>query len=518
MKRLSQSRLSDLLSQYVDGELGDKQTREVEELLANDTQASRQLAEIKTLKGLVHQKTNLPPDAGFWTRLSTAIAKRGREEENLLPFPRKYIPSVTALGLVMLAAVGIFVFQNRTPFIEYLSRQSQQVQQVYQQTLLKGNLLPVFEKIDKNQVLQFTLFGTLPLDAHAQSALRVDESAEKGYRIDVGRTSSKPVPPVTVKELVNEVNPSVAQMKVIDSLLDFGGRQIESSVFVSENEAVAIDPGLPRLNRVILSSIAACLEPPQRVRFERFLQARNAPYMLSSFEGHAVKPENIYDAVRPAQRPDRFLVMTPDTFVLAQIELDLDSLRDVALRLGAQRRDIQLQVNAVLRNFVDRGGTHGWKAVSQTSPFEIQADSDVIRIRVPGQIDISHPEFKDVVIRPRIPRIPFVSVPKTRSFFNFRYSRGDSGMQFEMRVDSLMIRFFRQVPQEMMNFEDVDSMLELNELQFGLQTDEVMREHLREAFRRHKVDFDSLREQIRKWMVVPPQRDRRAKKDNRFED
>ena len=220
MKKMIKDKLDVMLSQYVDGVLSEKEKQQVESLLAADASARQQVAELKNLKILLASQPQLNPDIGFWTRFAVAMDEEKEEEHNLLPFPRKFLPAITVMVSVLVVVMGTLAIHNRMQFAQFLSTKSQAVREVYLNKILQGSLLPLFSKVDKERALQFSLFGTLQLDDKSETALRVDEQSEKGYRIEVGNNLKSKTKSVTFDRFVAEVKPSAHQKKIIDSLLE----------------------------------------------------------------------------------------------------------------------------------------------------------------------------------------------------------------------------------------------------------------------------------------------------------
>ncbi len=341
MTPIENEKRSERLSLYLDGALSPTETREVEEWLRNDADARRELEELRRLTTLLSSRTRVPADPAFWTRLSAQMEHRATEAGSLLPFPRRYLPAMAGMAVVVVAAIGFAVIQNRMGVLQYFSRQSQAVKNAYERGLLQGNILPVLASVDRDAALRFSLFGTLPLDESSQTTLRVDQSSDRGYRIEVGKPARTSEQAVTFNRFMAEVKPNARQRQVIDSLIDFTSRRLASSVWVGDNNALAIDPDLPRLNRNVVAGIASCLEPVQRVEMERILTTNRAPYTVEIGKNIPAEPELVLKRFRPMPRPQRFVLIRPDTTGLAQVEIDLDSLRREALenmRAMEQRR------------------------------------------------------------------------------------------------------------------------------------------------------------------------------------
>jgi hypothetical protein len=444
MKPLRTGDRSQLLSAYVDGELDESQRLLVEDLLSKDAEARQELEELRALKSLVARTKRLPASVGFWTRVSSEIERRKKEDDNLLPFPRRYFPLVAGAAAVLVVAVGILLYQQRASVVDYVNKQSELVQKAVGANVLKGSIMPLFSRVDKDQALQFAMFGTLPLDAKAETEFRVNEDSIRGYTIDVDKKTSRKTPTVTVKEFCDEVRPNAIQREVIDSLLDIGRRKLEGSVFVAEDKAMAIDPQLARYNRVMLSGIAATLEPDQRVRFEKFLRVRSAPYMISGGRKAPMPSDRILHTMRVASKAEPFVVLTPDTVVLSNIELDLDSLRRHFQHVEQGRERVMVNVNGLMRRIAEQRDEMGRQRIKIQMPnIRVTGDSDFISIQVDAggnEMDIPRPE---VWVKRRfqghfgsgVAAGVHASGRDSSFYFNFRFN--------DMELDSVVERMMR---------------------------------------------------------------------------
>ncbi len=403
MKSMTEQELSYKLSLYLDGELADGEQKELEEYLTLHPEAGKELRELRTMKQLLVSRNSLPSNIGFWTRLSVALDRLKAEEQNLLPFPKRFLPIVTAAGVVSMVVVGMILFQVKGSLFDYVSRKSEQVQQVYEASFLKGAIAPLLSNLNKDKVLQFALFGTLSLDEKSETALRVDETAEKGYRIEFGKPAEQKMPSLTVRQFYDEIKPTRSQELVIDSVLRLTRKQLESCVLVAENQALAIDPGLPQLGRMTVSSIAASLEPVQRARFERLLHSRNAPYSVVSSMAKASHPEEVFGKLRRPNRSDRFVILTPDTLVMRQLEFNIDSLREETLR-GLPRMNMTFNFERFAQQLQRLAGQRHTVVVG-SQPMRVQGDKHSFSFEFDTN-EKEIPEFDGIVqmVRPRLPR------------------------------------------------------------------------------------------------------------------
>jgi len=344
------------LSLYLDDALSPDEKREIEEYLETHPDAKKELNDLRQIRSYLNSASRVETNRSFWPELSKRLSEKKREAANLLPFPRKYVPLAVALSTVVLTFIGYVAVTERGQMMQFLSETSQDVQRAYEENVLKGSVLPIFSKIDKDQVLQFALLGTLPLDANAQTSLRVDDKNENGYRLEVGRTETPSKTKITVEDLLAEVEPTEAQAAAIDSLLEDAKTRIASSAFVAENNALAIDPEIGQLTRVLVSNIAANLDPSRRERFDHYLRGRDAAYAIATSKVHtptaAPPPHVSVQLPRIGREPQerQYLVITPDTMVLSKLFADMREL-EVAHQRVRENREIQRELQLVIRQF-----------------------------------------------------------------------------------------------------------------------------------------------------------------------
>jgi hypothetical protein len=398
MKKMNEKKLDALLSHYVDGVLSETERLQVESLLEADPSAKRHVEELKRLKVLLASQPKLNPDIGFWTRFSVGLQEKNEEENNLFPFPRKFLPAVSVLATALVVIMGTVVIQYRMQFVQFFSEKSQAVREVYEKKIVQSSLLPLFSKVDKERALQFSLFGTLALDDKSGTALHVDEQSEKGYRIEVGNNLRRNTKSVTFDRFIAEVKPSIHQKKIIDSLLELTGRRIESSVLIGENNTMAIAPDLPKLNRLMVTNIASCLEPLQRMNFERLLEANNAPYSVTAKRVSAEKTVKYIQSIPRYPQGDRFVIITPDTMMYSQIHIDFDSLK---LQMEKNFVAAGIRREAMLKKIMARQFQRLPRNVQFPIPEQIFGGEEFfsVDINVPG--DEENQQQMHVVVQPR---------------------------------------------------------------------------------------------------------------------
>ena len=442
MKQYSQEELSHRLSEYLDGTLDAPEQQALEEYLSAHAEAAKELRELRQVKHLLSAKKRVPPDPFFWSRLSARMESDAEEEQNLLPFPRKHVPLASAMAILAVVAVGVTVFLQRGAILEYVSQQSQAVKEVYESGILKGAVLPLFANIDNDKVLQYALFGTLPLDAKAETALRVDEQSEQGYHIEVGMTADRLPPSVTVSDLYDEVLPTKEQKKQIDFVLEEAKAKIAKGAFYAENNALAVDPQLTKLNRLVLSDIAAALAPVQRARFDRFLSKRNASYALA--EGNMPPPETPKHPPHAFQQSTglhEFVVMTADSTVVTRLALNIDSLvRFETSAVPMVASELSARLESLMKARFARTSTARVRPVTPQPALRTTGEEDFFKVEISPRF-FPDAESMRVWVTPRL---------KKEKMFRFEYRTESGGVKVQSAPGAVSIE---------VNFGEMDSLM-----------------------------------------------------------
>lgn len=410
MPPLTQREFEAQLSAYLDGLLDAQAQRAFEAYLETHPEARRELDAYTKIQGLLSGQGKLRPNPSFWSSLSGRLEERRQEKENLLPFPRKYLPLAATISGLAVLAVGVLLYGKRATIFDFLNHTTQEVQTAIQQDLLQGSIVPLFAGLDRDHVLQYALFGTLPLDDESDRALRVDETSEQGYRIEMGSTVKDSAPHVTVDDFVAEVRPSEGQEQAIDSLLDAAREQIESSAFYAENNAIAIDPELTKLNRATLVSIASVLEPEQRERFDRFLKKHKSTYAVEVREKKVARnvpaPPEWRSSVRTVgTAPRSFVVMTPDTFVFTQLELSARHMELQQQELARMRQVREQNIGRLVERLRMAEEHSGHRVNPGDEAIVVQGGSGYVSIQIHGAL-VAGPEDSTLEVVMRMPDQP----------------------------------------------------------------------------------------------------------------
>ncbi len=399
--------LQQTLSLYIDGRLDVAARAAFEEYLAAHPDVQREVEAWKKQRELLQSKKSIAPNAWFWQKLSLKLEEHERAHKSVFPFSKKYLPVAASLAAVIVVLLGVLVFQQRSSLQRYFFEKKEYVDQIYHKNILEGKLFPLFTNLNKDQVLQFALFGTLPLDAQAKTALRVDENKKDGARIEFAENAARQHPSVTVDELYKEIEATPAQHRTVDSILSSARDRIQESVFLGDNKSLAVHADLAKFNRTMISHIVASLESGQRMRFQRFLVSSHSPY---TFVDQPAPPADA-PVVRGAEAPqipsmEQFVVITPDSCTIANVNISVQEIQRRMEMSSQEFRSMDERAHALMREFASRR-----RAGRTPNPrVNVYSDSDYFSIRVQnGILDQSHDAM------------PFEVIARAPQAIRFRY-------------------------------------------------------------------------------------------------
>ena len=235
MNQLSQKELEQIISLYIDGELDPVEKRKLEEYLVSHPVVAREIEILRTAKRSLSSKEKLPKNDWFWRKLSNKIEAQESHSDRLYPAARPAI-AFSSLAAVTLAVIGLIYFKDAPLFQKYFIEKKNLVENVYRNNIMTGNILPLFTNLNKDDVLNFALFGSISIDSSNNTSLQVKNTEDKGTQIQIVRNEEMPSPQVTVNDFADEIGITDNQRETVDSILGSYKEKLQASVLVSEND------------------------------------------------------------------------------------------------------------------------------------------------------------------------------------------------------------------------------------------------------------------------------------------
>ncbi|MGE5316000.1 MAG: anti-sigma factor family protein [Acidobacteriota bacterium] len=379
--------MSEKLSLYVDGMLDDAEARQLEGYIATHPEAARELSMLRTIQKGLKASPSVPENAWFWLQLSGALEERRAEKAGAL---KRWTRRYWSAGLVTAGAAAlavVLVIREGDTFRSYYQEKKSQVAQVYESGLMKGAIMPLFASVDKEKVLQFALNGNLPLDS--ANTLQVAKGEGGSYKVEIGRKAPKPT--MTLPEFYAAIDATPAQHQIVDSILNYGKAKIQNAVLVGEKDEIAIHADIARLNRMMVSTIAECLEPAQRVHFRQMLADHDAPYTVVKNDLPPAPPEKIFRRMAAIPHTNRYVVIAGDSVSFADMPGDVERLMEHAELVRREMPKLKA-VQEMVQQFAERRLRFEQKMLQERTPLRVFGGEDVLTIQfeenggfMPGQ-------------------------------------------------------------------------------------------------------------------------------------
>jgi hypothetical protein len=175
---------------------------------------------------------------------------------------------------------------------------------------------------------------------------------------------------------------------------------------------MAIAPDLPMLNKIMVTNIASCLEPLQQARFERLLEANDAPYSVTTQRVPTGKSVSTLHNIQKSLQSNRFVIITPDTMMYSQIHIDFDSLRrnmeEDFVAFGLRR-------DAMLKRMMTKEFQHAPMPITSPDQDRLLDGEGIFSVEFNSSDDGRGQQKMRVVIQPRIRKQIHISETPGRS-------------------------------------------------------------------------------------------------------
>ncbi len=375
MKDLAPKIVTEKLSLYIDGMLDDAESRQLEEYVAVHPEAARELSQLRAIQKGLKTAPRAPENSWFWLQLSGALDERRVRSSDAWKKPWWLSAGLITAGTA--AVLAILLMKEGDSLNTFVQEKKEQVAQVYAGGLMKGAIMPLLSSIDKEKVLQFALFGNLDLDS--TNTLQVAKGETGGYTMELGHTPAKKK--ISLPQFYAAIGATPAQHDVVDSILNYGKMKMQNAVLVGERDEIAIHADIAQLNRMMVSTIAASLEPVQRVRFQKILAENGALYSVAKNDAPSAPPDKIFKRIAALPRSNRYVVITGDSVGFAEMPSDVE-------RFMAQSASVQQTaapkfraMGDRMRQLAERRMSIEQKLFSERSPLRVFGNDQVLTIQ-----------------------------------------------------------------------------------------------------------------------------------------
>jgi hypothetical protein len=391
------------ISRAIDGDLSPEEQAQFDERVTRDDAFRAEVESRRRLQRLVSRVPGLSSDDAFVNRVMTSLPAPQAETTDLLPFPRRYLPAAAFAVTAVVAVATFMVLESRIPLLRFWEEKTASVREAYEQTVAQGNLWPLLNDLDDDRTIQFAFTGTLPIDEEKGATLKVDDRAKDGYRIEVQKDAARPTRDVTVAEFMSAVKPSASQRQALDSVLNAAREELQTAVLVGANDEIAIKSDLRRLNRAVVSGLAAVLEPEQRAKMSRFMTVRETPYVLFGSDAEPRTSQEIVREVRTPHERHEFVVLRPDSLLIGHYTIDPEQLRRQVGQFEAMAAELEARRARMIRRWVDQPTVPEVPSIAPEAMARVSVRSRRDRLSIEVSDSVSgRVVFFNIAVAPRV--------------------------------------------------------------------------------------------------------------------
>lgn len=225
---------------------------------------------------------------------------------------KKYLPGILLGGLTVLL---MFYFKdNRGAFGEIVTKSKDDLLALYTE-----NLRPLIfgTDITNEDVFNFALYQTLPIDKKENKLLKISEVDQETYYEVI--PSSYKAGTENYENFVKFMMLDTEQKNKLDSILNSYRGELSETIFTDGANTLAINSRLSDLQKAVLTDIAA------------FARNANKPQLSSLFGTDSIfwdspKTYNLVDEIRK-DTTNEFLIIAPDTAFTSYLKFDLAALK-----------------------------------------------------------------------------------------------------------------------------------------------------------------------------------------------
>lgn len=356
------------LSAYIDGELSDNEKAILKEKLLSSPVLREKYNAFSQVSNAVSSLNHLPEDELLESRVMERIEKNADKS-----FAGSFFKK-PAFAFGAMAVIMMFVFKfGYQPFNEIIDQQKVALVDFYTK-----NLYPLFtaSSLSNDEVLNFAFARVLPLDNKNETVMSLvyDDDGSASIEIKKSNQTTK----MKFDDFVEKLNLNAKEKETLNKILEEYSKRISDLVLINDQNAVVVNQEILMLNLALraeilsfTSTLANAIDVPGTPQHIPAAVVNNIKNYKNSF-----KPEN----------GGAYWLISPDTAFLANLVIDLDSIRFSASKAAAPQvynwRSVAspAQVVSVGNNFV--------KSYSDSSK------SKKYRVYInPGECKIEMPDF-----------------------------------------------------------------------------------------------------------------------------
>jgi len=239
---------------------------------------------------------------------------------------KKYLPA--AFLVVLTISLMLFFKENRGDFGELVDKGKDDLVSLYTE-----NLQPLLfgTDITNEDVFNFALYQTLPIDKKQNKVLRISEKDGNTFYQVVPSTYKDGTE--NYENFVKYMGFNETQKTKLDSILESYQPELAEAVLTDEKNTVAISPRLSDLQKAILTNVAAFARDTNKPKFASLFGGRDFAFLDS---------RKAFDLVNEIKRDTAkdYLIIAKDTAFTSELEFNNKELENKIAELSKKMTSV----------------------------------------------------------------------------------------------------------------------------------------------------------------------------------
>ena len=346
-----------LISSFIDKELTDKEKDYVQDKIENDPEWKSIYDNFLENKNSFVELKGLSFDNKSKETIMAKIGKKKDEEEynsSFLPFPKRYIPAMAAFLVAAIVFTFIYIIGQQSETGNFFDR-NRAVTKNYQENIFTNdNLYPFNASLNNEDIFRFAAFGIVSSESQKDQYVQIGDDDKTGLFVKIAdeRELNKNKMDLQLSEMFKKLNIDETQQKKIENVLDSYKENIETALLTTPDNSLAVDPYVWVFRQSLASDLVSELSENQKKEMD---------VLFSSYSGAFPKHENMVAVINYDTKSKRgdfnrlkarrdFIVITSDTLVVENIEINYDSIRHNAKYMKGKRLKYSTELNKLKSN------------------------------------------------------------------------------------------------------------------------------------------------------------------------
>jgi hypothetical protein len=345
-----------LISSFIDNELTDKEKQYVQNKIAEDPEWKSVYVTFLENKDSFASLKELYSDDNSKEAIMARIRKKkaGEYNSSFLSFPKRYVPAIAAILVAAIVLTSYNIIKQQSEVKDFIDKNANIAKSYYDNIFRDGNLYPLNASLSNQDVFRFAAFGIVSSESQKDQYVQIGDDDKSGLFVKI--TDKKAIDSnnmnLQLSEIFEKLNVDETQQKKIEDVLDSYKENIEIALLTTTGNSLAVDPYVWIFRQSLVSDLVAELSENQKKEMDE---------LFSSYSTAFPKSEDMFAVIdydvklkrgnfnrSKAQRD--FMMITSDTLVVENIEINYDSIRHNVKHMREKRWKFPVELDKLGRS------------------------------------------------------------------------------------------------------------------------------------------------------------------------